>query len=204
MYIPKKFRCTDQEAIKRIIKDNAFASLSSQYNSKTIATHTPIYYIEDQDADYLIGHISKQNPQHHCFDGKQSCLAIFHGPHSYVSSSWYSISQAPTWNYISVHVTGTCSPLSNKEAHLLLSKMVNHYEEGRPNRFHIEDMPAVQINTMLNEIVAFKMEIQEIEAAFKLSQNRNDKDYLNIIMELEKQGSEEATKVAKEMRNWKK
>lgn len=199
MYVPKKFIPTSAKEVNTFIKENSFATLFSQYLGKPIATHTPLFFLQEDVQDYLIGHIAKANEQHHCFDGKSKLLAVFTNQHSYVSSSWYSIPQAPTWNYISVHITGTAVPMSDAEARQLLSDMVDNYEAQEEKPFKVTDMPAPQFAAMLQAIVAFKIKVENIEASFKLSQNRSAEDHKNIITQLKKRGDEFSTMIAEDM-----
>lgn len=199
MYVPKKFRAKSVDDIKTFIKENSFASLISYLGDKPIATHTPLFYSQIGGEDYLIGHISKANEQHQCFDGKQKLLAIFQNQHSYISSSWYSHTNAPTWNYISAHITGTVSPMTEQESRNLISNMVDHYEQVEKNPFKVSDFEEKKFAEMLNAIVAFKMKIENFEAAYKLSQNRNDLDHQNIVAELRKKSDPFSKMIADDM-----
>ncbi len=200
MYTPPKFTAPDQQSTIEHIKKYSFATLVGYVDSIPVATHTPLFYVEEKQEQYLIGHIAGRNNQRHCFDGQQEMMAIFMEPHAYVSSSWYSHINAPTWNYISVHVYGSVLPMESHEAKKLISDMVDFFEGDREGRFLIDQMPSEQFDKMMSNIVAFKMKINSIESSFKLSQNRNDMDYKNIIEKLESSRKEMDHIIAGKMR----
>ena len=104
MYIPKYFQIDDQDIIEDFIEKYSFATLFSQHNGEPYATHLPLLLNKDEQA--LYGHFARPNKQWE--DGeKQLILAVFQGPHCYISPSWYETNRAvPTWNYVSVHVYG--------------------------------------------------------------------------------------------------
>jgi transcriptional regulator len=105
MYIPDIYRNENRSEIIRFIEENSFAILVNQSNNKINATHIPLF-VEESNENQLVlsGHISKLNPQSENFAENGTILAIFSGPHSYISSSWYDYEEVPTWNYLAVHV----------------------------------------------------------------------------------------------------
>src|ERR1700712_1365723 len=107
MYIPPLYKNNDEAAVRDFIDKNSFGILISQVNAKLWGTHIPLGLDKnDSGQDILTGHISKGNPQWKNFRDDSEVLAIFPGPHSYISSSWYDHENVPTWNYIAVHVYG--------------------------------------------------------------------------------------------------
>ena len=201
MYVPKIYKAETEEVVFEYIKQNNFATLIGQLDHKTIASHIPTYLSEEKDQKYLIGHVAIQNDLKHCFNGTQKLLAIFMNTHAYVSSSWYSHINVPTWNYIAVHVYGYASTLNETELSLSLQKLVEQHEKDREPRFTIEQMEEQNYKRQLKGIIGFKLSIDSIEASYKLSQNRNDQDYKNIIDQLEKSKVHSDQEVAHEMKN---
>ncbi len=130
-----------------------------------------------------------------------SVLIIFNGPQHYISSSWYKEEEVPTWNYIAIHCTGNFRQLEGKELLDTIKKMVEHYETNRPHRYHISDMPDDMLEAHLEGLIGFEMKIKNIEANYKLSQNRNDKNYQNIITELLQSSDPLEVELAHEMQN---
>ena len=129
MYIPDLYKNEDQEAIRTFLKANAFGILINQTNGRLWATHIPLELeINKEGEDVLMGHISKENPQWTAFESNDEVLAVFTGPHSYISSSWYDHENVPTWNYMAVHVYGTIKIMEGEELLASLKELTNKYE----------------------------------------------------------------------------
>ncbi len=199
MYIPDIFINENQEEIKDFLQKNSFGILVNQTNGKLWATHIPLELDTNENGkQVLYGHISKENPQWESFADNNKVLAIFSGPHSYISSSWYDHESVPTWNYIAVHIYGTIKIIEGEAVIESLKKLVDKYEKNSKNPIRVEDLSK---KTMMQTrgIVAFEIEIDEIQAKHKLSQNRDEKNYDNIISELKKTENPQATAIANEM-----
>ena len=121
------------------------------------------------------------NPQWRTFETCEVCLIIFQGPHAYISSSWYEEENVPTWNYQAVHVYGTASILKEEELKQDLTMLLQKYEKHRKNRVLWDKLYPQFLEKQLKGIVGFKIKVEEIQAAYKLSQNRNEEDYQNIV-----------------------
>jgi len=200
MYIPKKFEAPSVQAVEQFIKENGFATLVGYDNGIPIATHTPLMIAEDVDGDKkIIGHISVANPQAICFDGEEEMMAVFMEHHTYISSSWYDHINVPTWNYIAVHVYGKVSKIEEEDLYHFLDKLTNKYEGDSPSAFKVKDMPEDMMANQMKGIVGFEMDVTKVEASYKLSQNRDDKNYKEIIRKLEERGDEFSMKIAAEM-----
>lgn len=107
MYIPELYKNENQEEVNAFLQQNSFGILVNRTNGKLWATHIPLELDTNENGkSILFGHISKENPQWESFESDANVLAIFSGPHSYISSSWYEKENVPTWNYIAVHVYG--------------------------------------------------------------------------------------------------
>jgi transcriptional regulator len=200
MYIPDLYKNENQEAITAFLKENSFGVLINQTNGKLWATHIPLELsINLEGKTILEGHISKENPQWQGFAENDQILAIFSGPHSYISPSWYDHENVPTWNYIAVHVYGKIKIIEGEAVIESLKRLVDKYEQNSENPVRIEDLSE---KTMMQSrgIVAFEIEIEEIQAQQKMSQNRDAKNYQNIISELEKTNTNQSIAVANEMK----
>lgn len=185
MYIPENYSLTNQAEIHEFLHKNGFALLINQTLGKMWATHVPLVLdFKSDGTPYLFGHISKANPQHEGFAENNEILAVFTGPHAYISSSWYDHENVPTWNYIAVHVYGKIKIHSHEEAVLGLKKLVDKYEEKSENPIRVENLSEKTMREARG-IIGFEIEITSIEAQKKLSQNRDDVNYKNIISELE-------------------
>lgn len=200
MYIPNLYKNENQAEIEQFLHENGFAILVNQTNGKLWATHIPLILGTNSNGkQILIGHISKLNPQAESFKQNDEVLAIFSGSHSYISSSWYDHENVPTWNYLAVHVYGKVQLHSNEESIEGLKKLVNKYEAKSEKPIRIEDLSEKTMREARG-IVSFEIEITSIEAQKKLSQNRDDKNYQNIISELEKTNENQAIEIAKAMK----
>ena len=200
MYTPEIYKNENQEEIKKFLQENSFGILINQTNGKLWATHIPLELDTNENgATILSGHISKENPQWNGFIDNDQVLAVFSGPHSYISSSWYDHENVPTWNYIAVHVYGKIKIIKEEAVIESLKKLVDKYEQKSENPVRIEDL-SQKIMLQSRGIVAFEIEITEIQATRKMSQNRDEKNYQNIISELEKANTNQSVAVANEMK----
>ncbi len=200
MYIPDINKNENQEEIEKFLHENSFGILINQTNGKLWATHIPLELDTNENGkQVLYGHIAKENPQWESFKEDDQILAVFTGPHSYISSSWYDHENVPTWNYIAVHIYGKIKIIEGEAVIKSLKKLVDKYEQNSENPVRVEDFSR---KTMMQTrgIVAFEIEIEEIQAKRKLSQNRDDKNYENIISELEKTNDNQSIAVANEMK----
>ncbi len=201
MYVPKNFVIADRDTLFQFIHENSFALLvTTGDDGVPVATHIPIELLPtDENQFQLVGHLAKANPQWKLLGRDTPALAIFSGPHRYISSSWYDHVNVPTWNYISVHVTGQTSLLTQDETLEFLRKQVDKHETHSTCPVSVNSMTEDFVRKEMRGIVAFKMTIDSIQGAAKLSQNRDDKNYQNIITELQKQGNQDAESIATEM-----
>lgn len=200
MHIPEIYKNENQAEIQKFLHDNGFAILVNQTNGKLWATHIPLVLeIDENGMQFLVGHVSKLNPQGESFTTNDDVLAIFSGAHTYISSSWYDHENVPTWNYLAVHVYGKVTVLNHEETVNSLIKLVDKYEVISENPIHVEDFSTKTMREARG-IIGFTIEITSIEAQKKLSQNRDAKNYQNIILELEKTKDNQAIAVAEEMK----
>ena len=199
MYIPELYKNENQEDIQNFIHQNGFGILVNQTNGKLWATHIPLLLEEKNGKQILVGHVSRENPQAESFKTNDDVLALFTGVHTYISSSWYDHENVPTWNYLAVHVYGKVKIHSLEETIEALKRLVDKYEAKSEKPVRVEDLSK---KTMLQAkgIVSFEIEITAIEAKKKLSQNRDDKNYQNIILKLENSNDYQSIEVAKEMK----
>jgi transcriptional regulator len=184
MYIPKYFKVTNFDEIREFIQMNSFGTLITTKKGKPIATHLPLQLIKEGDAYHITGHMAYGNPQWRTFETCEDVLVMFQGPHAYISSSWYEKENVPTWNYQAVHVYGTSSILNEEELKQDLTMLLQKYEKHRKNPVLWDKLSPQLLEKQLKGIVGFKIKVQEIQAANKLSQNRNEEDYQNIVNKL--------------------
>ncbi|MEH7336611.1 FMN-binding negative transcriptional regulator [Neobacillus drentensis] len=200
MYIPKYFKVTDVEEVCDFVQKNSFGTIVTTVKGKPIATHLPLRFIQKGDDYYLTGHMAYGNPQWRTFETCEDVLVMFQGPHSYISSSWYGHEEVPTWNYQAVHVYGKAIILEKDELIEELTIMLQKYEENRENPVLWDKLSPQLLESELKGIVGFKIKVGEIQAAYKLSQNRNETDYHNIINKLRNEGNPNSKQMAELMK----
>ena len=192
MYNLSYFKEKDEEIVKQFMRDHPFAFISGcNEKNEPIATQVPVFIDEKEGKLFLTGHIMRNTDHHKAFLYNPNVLAVFTSPHVYVSGTWYdNPSQASTWNYISVHAKGTIRFGNEVELIDILKRLTLHYENNNPDSSTVFDNLSEQYrNPLLKAIVAFEVEITELDNVFKLSQNRDEKSYRNIIEKLEQQSS---------------
>lgn len=198
MYTPKYALNDDLNTIQKFIQENSFSILVSSLDEKIMATHLPLQFSSDQSC--LFGHISKANPQWKCFDKGREVMAIFSGPHAYISSSWYDHENVPTWNYIAVHVYGSIQIIEGEALKKTLAELMDKHEQFSSNPMSIEKMTPAYVDKAIQGLVGFKLVISHIEASYKLSQNRDKTNHQRIIDELEKNDDSGSMEIAREMK----
>jgi transcriptional regulator len=203
MYIPRLFHENSWPEIRRVIEENSFATVISCNVGVPTATHLPLRLLESADgAARLQGHMSRANPHWRLFEREGRSLVIFAGPHAYVSPRWYDHVNVPTWNYVAVHVYGKPRIVTDtEEMHELMIGLVDRYEGGADVdvRYTVEGLPDDFLKSQMKGIVGFEISIDEVQASFKLSQNRDEKNYENVITELRKSDDQNAQNVAQIM-----
>ncbi len=194
MYIPEHFRIHDEQVLRQFAASNSFGLLITQSAEGLIASHLPMLL----EGGSLVAHLARANPQARDIEAGISALAIFHGPHAYVSPSWYSDPEhsVPTWNYTAVHITGKPQVISEASAvKELLQRLVSQFESGRENPWGF-NLESPDIDNLLRGIVAFQMPIETMEGKFKLSQNRPIGDRGRVMWSLKSSESQMDQQVA--------
>jgi transcriptional regulator len=199
MYIPRRYEEKDKEKVFQFIRENSFGILISVKDGLPLGTHIPLLLGKNEGGEEtLTGHISKGNEQKYSLSDGARVLVIFAGPHAYVSPRWYTKMNVPTWDYISVHVYGEIRLMEGSALRATLSRLTDNYERHLPHPVTLEEIPEKSLRDDLRGIVGFEILIGEIQAAYKLSQNRDEESYHNVIAHLG-QGDELSRKVAAEM-----
>ncbi|MCH5586614.1 FMN-binding negative transcriptional regulator [Shimazuella sp. AN120528] len=203
MYIPKQYQMDLDEAVQ-MMKSYPFALLITVDEQRPLATHIPLEIREDDGKIYATGHLAYGNMQKKTLDTNRDVLLIFQGPHAYISSSWYQLEEVPTWDYLAVHAYGTSRVITGDELKSALDTMLNHYESHRENGRIWDTFDPKLLERAIKGIIGFEIEITSIQAASKMSQNRNDTDYKSIVSELEKSNDQGEILVAQWMREQRK
>jgi transcriptional regulator len=190
MYDLSNYKEEDPELVRQFIRDHPFAFLTGiDADQKPVATQVPVFIDEKDGKVLLTGHIMKNTDHHRAFEQNPYVLAVFTGPHVYVSATWYDDPrQASTWNYMSVHAKGIISFGNEQELVAILRRLTLHYENNNTASTTVFDnLSPDYTGRLMKAIVPFEIEVTSMEHVFKLSQNRNEKSYDNIIQQLKKQ-----------------
>jgi len=199
MYISKLYREEDREKILDFLRQNEFATLVTYDGEKPTASHLLMEVVEDGEKLFVNGHMSMANPLWKTFEKNIEVLVIFQGPHTYISPTWYNHVNVPTWNYQAVHVYGSPRIVTDfEEFQTILSRLVAKHEGG--TSYRLESLPPDFVADNMKGIVGFQIEVTRIEANYKLSQNRDDEDYHNIVSHLEERRDEMSHEVAEAMK----
>jgi transcriptional regulator len=183
VYLPSWFMTRDSEAIARLVREYPFATLVTTTDAEPQISHLPmLHHADPAPHGALIGHVARANPHWQLLADHPS-VALFQGPHAYVSPSWYTkpAAMVPTWNYAVVHVHGKVEIVDDRAATLAtVTELTERFESGRAAPWHLQ-LQGAQLDAMLGAIVAFRMTITRVDAKFKLSQNRRAADRDRLI-----------------------
>ena len=202
MYRPRHFDIDDVQVLHRFMRDQSFALLVTTEDGAPFASHIPLLLDRDTgDQGRLLGHVAKANNQWQAFDGKTEAMAVFWGPHAYISPNWYvSEKMVPTWNYVTVHAYGKPKVISDPAGVAdIIKRLTDTYESDATGNWSMDSLPKDFVEKQLKGIVAFEMPIERLEGKFKLSQNRQPKDREGAIKGLRQTGNAEAEEVARLM-----
>lgn len=182
------FKEKDFATVREFMQQHPFVVVcGASTDLQPVATHIPVLIEEREGRLYLLGHIMRQTDHHKTFAQNPNVLAIFSGPHTYVSASLYSNPrQASTWNYMTVHARGQLHFLDDEGLLSLLGKLTSHFEQNADSPASFEKLPPDYVERLSKAIIAFEIEVEGIDNVFKLSQNRDESSYDHIIDHLAK------------------
>jgi transcriptional regulator len=190
MYDLPYFKEQDQSTVIQFVKEHPFAFISGvDESAKPVATQVPVFIDEKNGKIFLSGHLMRNTDHHKAFIQNPNVLTVFTGANTYVSASWYNEKrQASTWNYMSVYTKGSITFLDEQALMDVLKRTTDHFENDPVSGSNFADIPGDYIHHLSKAIVAFEIEVSEIENVFKLSQNRDEKSYHSIIEKLGSKG----------------
>lgn len=204
MFTPKAFKEEDFKTIKAFIKEQPQATIIVQTNTGLEACHIPMYW-QDDGSQYgcLYGHIAKINTLNNSDNIDTPWLVIFQDTGHYISPNWYpskaiTHKEVPTWNYRSVHITGLVRLITEPEMLIeILTKLTTDFEANQPIPWSLDDAPENYIQALCRAIVGIRINITDVQAQFKLSQNKTAENRAGIIAGLGRLRTEKADKMAK-------
>ncbi len=198
MYIPKHFKETDEKEIERFIRENSFGIIVSVQDGLPIGTHIPFMVEKRNDELILRAHISRANEQKESLADGTEVLIIFNGPHTYISSTWYESNEVPTWNFLAVHAYGTLRLIDDEELHKSLSDLVRTHEGDSGHT--IDSYTDDHVRKLMKGVIGFEITVREIQAKYKLSQNKNDADRQGVYKGLEGREDVQSREILEEMK----
>ena len=201
MYIPEHFKEHDADRIASLLRDYPFALLVTVRQGLPQVSHLPLLYETDASGRaWLYGHFARANPQWQDLEQGAEALAVFNGPHAYVSPGWYERPGVPTWNYAAAHVRGHVELVEDKgELSRLVGRLTENFEAGPDETRWQWSEHAERFDAMLGHIVGFRMAVEQVDAKFKLGQNRVEADRKNVCDRLSASADTEAQALAQMM-----
>jgi len=186
MYNISYFKASDHKEVTDFMRQHPFVMLCGVSSAgNPVVTHVPVLLEERDDKLFLLAHVMRKQDHTKAFEANPNVLAVFSGAHTYVSASWYENKQsASTWNYQAVHARGILTFLDEKGLHNILTKLTATFEQNENSPSLVHKMDEAYVNNMMKAIVAFEIEVTDLQHVFKLSQNRDEKSYDNIIEQL--------------------
>jgi transcriptional regulator len=202
VYLPPAFTESRPEVLVEHIERYDFGLLVSHGDDAIVASHVPFVIDRDGDDLHLHAHLARPNPQVRHLSRGGEVLAIFHGPHAYVSPNWYgSGPSVPTWNYVDVHAYGIVRLVEDGDwLRRLLRRLSERHEARSPAPWRMDELPESYVESMLQGIVGLDIAVTRLEGKYKLSQNRPASDRPLIIAALEDRGDPDSQAVARLMR----
>jgi transcriptional regulator len=205
MYTPTAFRETRLPELHAAIDAIAFATLVSTTATGLQVSHIPLLLApEEGPHGTLYGHVARANAHAACHGAPS--LAIFLGPHAYISAGWYPGKQThgkevPTWNYMAVHAHGNLETFDDAAAlRQLLARLTDRHERAMPRPWRLDDAPADYIDRNLAAITGLRLPIERLEGKWKLSQNRTDADREGVLAGLDAMDEESGRRMAEAIR----
>lgn len=198
MYIPQSFAEVDRDKLHDFIEKHSFATLVSLDGGEPFASHLPLLLNRNAgEFGMLRGHMARANPQWRHAENR-NVLAIFSGPHTYISPTWYGATNVvPTWNYVAVHVYGILRLVTDEHrVQQIVRQSVEFYERSLPVPWSTDDTEPGFVDGLLGGIVGFEIAIDRIEGKWKLNQNHDSARRKNVIRALRKAGGEDQSRIA--------
>lgn len=197
MFLPQLFKVEDFNALITFLLRNPFATVISSQNDVPYASQVPVLVDVIDDEIVLSFHLTRPNPQNKTLTNNDNVLIQFTGAHGYVSSSWYEQEEVSTWNYQAAQLKGECAVLDQDELMEDLKRLTDQYETGENARTF--DTLSEDVLKQAKGVIGYKVKVREAGLKYKLSQNRSDKDYKNIVLNLRDSDNQDDNRLADEM-----
>ena len=200
MYNIPYFKAESPDSVIKLMKEFPFAVLMGvDQELKPVATQVPLSVEQRDEGLFLKGHIMRNTSHHLAFESNGNVIALFHGPHAYISAEWYeNKEQASTWNYLSVQASGVITFLGENELVEILRSTTNRFEK-KDSQSSFESLPENYVSKHLKAIIGFEIQVASLNHTFKLSQNKDDETFNAILSNLDR-GDEQSRDIATHMR----
>jgi transcriptional regulator len=190
---------TDPHEVKRLIRENPWATIVSNTANGLVASHYPVVLEDTEDGISIVSHVGRPDEQLHEL-GQHEVLVIIAGPHGYISPSWYENDEfVPTWNHVTAHLYGVPEILSDEENFAVLGGLVDHFEQRMPNPVSLA-LDEEQARRIAKGTVGLRLRVTRFDARLKLSQNKKPEVVERIIAALEGDGPYASAELAAEMK----
>ena len=200
MYTPSSFKEENPEILFHLIEEYNFGILFSQHQERPEATHLPfLVHREKGPQGSLIAHFAKANKHWKSFDESKEVLAVFQGPHTYISPAWYkNRAEVPTWNYATVHVIGKPKIVTDPgDLTEMVTELTHFHEKPEHSDWKLDEVPKKEFDTDLKAIVGLVIEITKIEGKFKFNQNKSTEDQQSVINKMDSMGRTDISSIMK-------
>ena len=189
---------TDPDEVKRLIRENPWATIVSTTTNGLVASHYPVI-LEEGDDITIVSHVGRPDEKLHEL-GTSEVLVIIQGPHGYISPSWYDKGDfIPTWNHVTAHLYGTPEILTDEENFRVLGELVHHFEDDMPHPVTL-DVDENAARRIAKGTVGLRLRVTRFDARLKLSQNKAPEVADRIIGELQTGEHYASPSLAREMR----
>lgn len=194
-----RYLLTDPDEVKRLIRENPWATIVSHTATGLVASHYPVLLDESADGIVLLSHVGRPDDELHEL-GEHEVLVIVQGPHGYVSPGWYAPGDiVPTWNHVTAHLYGVPEILDAEENFRVLSHLVDHFEGEMPHPVSL-DQDEEGARRIARGTVGIRIPVSRFDARLKLSQNKAPEVVDRIIDELQAGETYAQPGLAREMR----
>lgn len=201
-YIPRHYQQTESDLITKVIHDSNFATFITQSPQEPFISHLPFIYLPS--THQLVCHCAKANPHWKMMRDDPRTTVIIQGPHAYISPAWYSPDpdNVPTWNYVTVHIQGASKIVEDfNQSWLRMKEMVHYFENKYQTGWSLPDNPNSTLQQdIAHGIVVFEIQIEKIDAKFKLSQKQDPENRNSVIKNLPLVHGEQGQKVSDYMK----
>lgn len=203
MYLPKHFEERRISELNRVIREFPLGVLVLHGPDGLVANHLPFELNPDSgEYGHLIAHVARANPVWQEAEDGQEVLVIFRAASAYISPNWYpskheTHEQVPTWNYQAVHAHGKIRIRDDEKfVRGVVARLTRVHEQraGNEKPWKMTDSPKEYIDRMLQAIVGIEIGITRLVGKFKLSQNKDERDLVNVTEELRKRGDQVTSK----------